>query len=378
MIMKYKKKILSVLLAAAALTGYAQDSDHIAISNFTLDAGVEQTLQVAQSQRAGIILNNAKGYGGMQFYLQLPDGVSLFERNGTVLRTATDRIKYEGAELDDDFNPVMVTFNIRIEKKGEGYYFFIIHNTENKTITGTSGTPILYIYPIVSDPSAYETGTKQCTITDLKLAAIGGNPEDGTKVSDLSSDCTLRVKAKTGKGGYGSFSWPHALDFTNAGVEAYVAEKDENCIVSLNRVYNVPANTGVIIKGDASTEYYPETTDDGGTATSILTATTNASYTVASDNIYALSTKNGKTAFYRVNKGVDVPLYKAYLTHEATTEAGAEEFLGYDFTTTGIEVVENSAIDSTDDTYHTIDGVRVKQPAKRGIYIHNGNKVVVK
>ena len=34
--MKYKKKILSVLLAAVALTGYAQDSDHIAISGLSL------------------------------------------------------------------------------------------------------------------------------------------------------------------------------------------------------------------------------------------------------------------------------------------------------------------------------------------------------
>ena len=369
MIMKYKKKILSVLLAAVALTGYAQDSDHIAISDFTLDAGVEQTEDVIETQTAQVILYNQKDYGGMQFYLSLPAGVSLYETEiDGIWYDYTDRLKISRTK----------NFSVTITKQTDGSYFFFIYNDENKTIAGNSGAPLLTLYLIVSDLEAYETGTKQCTVSDLRLAAIGGNPEDGTKVSDLSSDCTLRVKAKTGKGGYGSFSWPHALDFTNAGVEAYVAEKDENCIVSLNRVYNVPANTGIIIKGDALTEYYPETTDDGGTATSILTATTNASYTVASDNIYALATKNGKTAFYKVAKGVDVPLYKAYLTHEATTEAGAEEFLGYDFTTTGIEVVENSAIDSTDDTYHTIDGVRVKQPAKRGIYIHNGNKVVVK
>ncbi len=370
MIMKYKKKILSVLLAAVALTGYAQDSDHIAISDFTLDAGVEQTEDVIETQTAQVILYNQKDYGGMQFYLTLPDGVSIYDDEG-LWYDLESRLKYKVGRVD-------TPFNVRIEKQEDGSYIFVIFNADNKTIGGNSGDPILTIYLVVSDPEAYKTGSKQCTITDLRLAAIGGNPEDGTKVGNFTSDCTLRVKAKTGKGGYGSFSWPHALNFTNAGVEAYVAEKDENCIVSLNRVYNVPANTGVIIKGDASTEYYPETTDDGGTATSILTATTDASYTVTSDDIYALSTKNGKTAFYRVNKGVDVPLYKAYLTHEATTEAGAEEFLGYDFTTTGIEVVENSAIDSTDDTYHTIDGVRVKQPAKRGIYIHNGNKVVVK
>ncbi len=44
----------------------------------------------------------------------------------------------------------------------------------------------------------------------------------------------------------------------------------------------------------------------------------------------------------------------------------------------GIQVVENGALDSADDAYHTIDGVKVQRPVKRGVYIHNGNKVVVK
>lgn len=368
--MNYKKKLLSVLFAAMAFTGYAQNSDNVTISNFTLDAGVVQTEEQVMTQTIDLILNNEKQYGGMQFYLTLPAGVSLYEtEDDGIWYDCTDRLKISRQK----------NFSVTITKKDDGSYFFIIYNDENKTISGNSGDPILTLYPIVSDPSAYETGTKQCTITDLRLAAIGGNPEDGTKVSDLSSDCTLRVMAKTGKGGLGSFSWPHDLDFTSAGVEAYVAEKDENCIVSLNRVYTVPANTGIVIKGDASTAYYPETTADGGTASSILVGTADGAYTVDSDNIYAIATKDGKTAFYKVDQGVTVPLYKAYLTHEAATEAGAEELLNYDFVTVdGIEVVENGTLDGTDDAYHTIDGVKVQRPVKRGVYIHNGNKVVVK
>ena len=345
-----------------AFTGYAQNSDNVTISNFTLDAGVVQTEEQVMTQTIDLVLNNEKQYGGMQFYLTLPAGVSLYEtEDDGIWYDCTDRLKISRQK----------NFSVTITKKDDGSYFFIIYNDENKTISGNSGDPILTLYPIVSDPSAYETGTKQCTITDLRLAAIGGNPEDGTKVSDLSS--------KTGKGGLGSFSWPHDLDFTSAGVEAYVAEKDENCIVSLNRVYTVPANTGIVIKGDASTAYYPETTADGGTASSILVGTADGAYTVDSDNIYAIATKDGKTAFYKVDQGVTVPLYKAYLTHEAATEAGAEELLNYDFVTVdGIEVVENGTLDGTDDAYHTIDGVKVQRPVKRGVYIHNGNKVVVK
>ncbi len=366
----FKKTLLSVLFAAMAFVGYAQDN--VTVSGFTLDAGVAQTEAQVESQTIDLILNNEKPYGGMQFYLSLPAGVSLYESSTDgIWFDYTDRLKLSRTKY----------FSVKITKQGDGSYFFVIYNDENKTIAGNSGEPILTLYLTVSDPEAFETGTKQCAVTDLRLAAIGGNPEDGTRMDNLSSDCTLRVMAKTAASGYGSFSWPHDLDFSNAGVEAYVAEKDENCIVSLNPVKLVPAGTGIVIKGNPSTSYYPETTDEGGVATSVLTGTADGAYTVASDNIYAISTKEGKTAFYPVAQGVAVPLYKAFLTHEKTAaeESAAADFLNCDFVvSSGIEVVENNRLNSADDAYHTIDGVKVKQPAQRGLYIHNGSKVVVK
>ena len=363
----YKKHLLSLFLSAIAILGYAQDN--VTISNFTLKAGVPQTEENVATQTADVILNNSKEYGGMQFYLTLPKGVSIYSDVTGFWYDIKNRLKWkEGREEK--------TFSVTIKEQSDGSYFFFIYNDKDKTIAGNSGDPILTLYLTISDPEAYETGTKQCVITDLRIAVVGGNPDEAAKSDQVTSDCTLRVMAKTAASGYGSFSWPHDLDFTNAGVEAYVAEKDENLIVSLNPVTLVPANTGIVIKGEPSTEYYPETTDNGGTATSILTGTAAGAYTVASDDVYAIATINGKTAFYQVNQGVAVPQYKAYLTH--TAAAGAAPYsLEADFSTVnGIAVVDQQ--NASDDTFHTIDGIKVAHPTQRGIYIQNGKKVVIK
>ena len=53
--MNYKKKLLSVLFAAMAFTGYAQNSDNVTISNFTLDAGVVQTEEQVMTQTIDLV-----------------------------------------------------------------------------------------------------------------------------------------------------------------------------------------------------------------------------------------------------------------------------------------------------------------------------------
>ena len=41
-------------------------------------------------------------------------------------------------------------------------------------------------------------------------------------------------------------------------------------------------------------------------------------------------------------------------------------------------IVEKNIYDGVQDVYYTLDGVRVKTPLAKGIYIKNGKKVVVK
>ena len=90
--------------------------------------------------------------------------------------------------------------------------------------------------------------------------------------------------------------------------------------------------------------------------------------------IYALVEQDGEAVFAPLKEGVAVTLGHAYLELPA---ASAARFYSIQFggETTGINEVNAAA--KADGTYYTLQGVKTSKAAK-GIYIHNGKKVVIK
>lgn len=90
--------------------------------------------------------------------------------------------------------------------------------------------------------------------------------------------------------------------------------------------------------------------------------------------IYALVEQDGKAVFAPLKEGVAVSLGHAYLELPA---ASATRFYSIQFggETTGINEVNAAA--QADGAYYTLQGVKTSKAAK-GIYIHNGKKVVIK
>lgn len=90
--------------------------------------------------------------------------------------------------------------------------------------------------------------------------------------------------------------------------------------------------------------------------------------------IYALVEQDGKAVFAPLVKGVAVSVGHAYLVLPA---ASATRFYSIQFggETTGINEVNAAA--KADGAYYTLQGVKTSKAAK-GIYIHNGKKVVIK
>lgn len=102
----------------------------------------------------------------------------------------------------------------------------------------------------------------------------------------------------------------------------------------------------------------------------------------------------GYYAYWRVYGSQSMPANYSYLVLDATTYkdtygkpadinegAASRILLAFDESdddsgTTGIENVRDSVMDS--DAWYTLQGVKVNAPAKGGIYIHKGKKVVVK
>ena len=165
------------------------------------------------------------------------------------------------------------------------------------------------------------------------------------------------------------------LDFSGvAGLTAYTATESAG-VVTLTKVNDVPAGTGVVLKGDNSTKYEVpaiyESTTDAGALQGSATATT----TVEGDfDFYGLTWNGSKAQFAKINAGQVIPAGKAFLKIAA---ASARETLDIVFAgneTTGIENVKAAAEDGA---VYNLQGVRVAQPTK-GLYIVNGKKMLVK
>lgn len=133
----------------------------------------------------------------------------------------------------------------------------------------------------------------------------------------------------------------------------------------------IPAKTGILVKADQGNHDFVVTSDKCETlAYNDLVAAT-ADKASDGDKYYALTKIGDKVGFALVANGVVIPAGKAYL--EVTKSTGAK-FFGLDGEATGINSVKTAKADGA---YYTLEGVKTTKPVK-GLYIHNGKKIVVK
>lgn len=89
-------------------------------------------------------------------------------------------------------------------------------------------------------------------------------------------------------------------------------------------------------------------------------------------DVYLLN--EGTNMFVQAKSGQVLPSFKAYLKSDAS---GAELRMVVDDGAVGIDGIRESTADS--DTWYTVDGQRLSgYPAKAGLYIHNGQKVLLR
>lgn len=184
------------------------------------------------------------------------------------------------------------------------------------------------------------------------------------------------VPATITNAGWATLYTNAALDFSGIeGLTAYTATCSNN-EVTLTEVNNVPANTGVVLKGAAATYSIPaiasSTTDKGhllGSATEATAWNAYEGYT-----LYMLNIVDGKAQFVPVTSD-EIAAGKAFLkiaSGNSSLVRSLNVVFGED--ATGINAV--NAQQSANE-YYNLRGQRVAAPQK-GLYIVNGKKVVVK
>lgn len=179
--------------------------------------------------------------------------------------------------------------------------------------------------------------------------------------------------------GYATYATKHNVIVPSDVEVMTVKVNDDNTSISLYKVAAgtvIPAKTGILVKAAAGNHDFVVTSDKSEESEALtkndLKAAT-AEKTSNGSTFFALTKIGDKVGFAVVNKGVKIPAGKAYLeVPEGNTPAA--KFFGLDGEATGINSVKTAKADGA---YYTLEGVKTTKPVK-GLYIHNGKKIVVK
>lgn len=198
----------------------------------------------------------------------------------------------------------------------------------------------------------------------------------GSKIGFFGFKYSVNEKVTITDAGFATHASKFAVDYSNRtdGLEAY-AVKYANSTLTYNKIDGVvPANTAVLLKGEAK-EYILAAA--GGAATTVDTdLKPSDGNKLGGNNIYCLANKttNG-VGFYRVSSDVTIPANKAYL--EINTPTPAKYYsIGIGGNTTGIQTIQQNGV-KADGIMYSLSGQRVGKDYK-GIVICNGKKMIKK
>lgn len=214
------------------------------------------------------------------------------------------------------------------------------------------------------------------------------NPSDGSSAliyDYVYLEKTAEIISSVDALGY-TFSSPVSLDFTDTSVRAYIAKYDKSTygdVVKLTQVTKVPANTGVLIFSDSeltnqSIPVTSESTDDvtGNCLVAVSSAMTLSAASEGYEN-YVLAIEDDKAVFQLVKtNSASMSAGQAYLQIPKRTAGARSLRIVFDDETTGVADVRGKMEDVRGDFFN-LQGQRVDTP-KKGLYIVNGKKVIVK
>lgn len=162
-----------------------------------------------------------------------------------------------------------------------------------------------------------------------------------------------------------------------SGIKVYTAKVEGNQInltqVEADKV--LKAGTGYVIAGEEKSYEFALTNDAAEAIEgNDLKVATGEGLTATADTKYYVLTKRAEgVGFGKVAEGVNIPAGKCYIDLSET--ASKATFLSFGGETTGISNVNAAKANANE--YFSLQGVKTMKPNK-GIYIHNGKKVVIK
>lgn len=243
----------------------------------------------------------------------------------------------------------------------------------------------------ISPDNGYAVSTATVNGEDATAAIVNGV----LTISNMSANTTVAITfarasatiAITLENDMQTYCPLDDVDFSNVeGLKAFTATGYDHGTLTVSRVLNAPAGTGLLLQGTAGVTYQvPYATQTGYYINLLhgLTQDTQVSPTTGDQTNFLLGKKNGVTTFYRVAQTGTVSAGKAYLqlpTSVVGDLTGSRVMrIVADDETTGISetLPLNDNGEMKNDNVYDLQGRRVEKPT-RGLYIVNGRKVVIK
>ena len=227
------------------------------------------------------------------------------------------------------------------------------------------------LWAVVKDGKVVDFTTEPAyTLTETGEYAVRAANEMGglseasatVAVTELPATVSLKLNAN----GYATLASDKALNFADVeGLTAYIVATKSETAAELKEVTAVPAETGLVLKGDASAEYEIPVAATAEAVTGNLLKAAVSATTVDAKSVYVLDGNQ-----FKVFSGREIPAGKAYLPK--TSDSRLLDIVLGD--ATGISEAE--ALNEEGSVY-SLSGQKVVKPAK-GVYIVGGKKVVVK
>lgn len=237
--------------------------------------------------------------------------------------------------------------------------------TADKKLVMTSTTT-----PLVGDPWTYNYTSDNDNNINLNLSSIKVALSVNLSWIDLLSNSITKTLSGTG---WSTFASENGLDFSSVdGLTAYVVTDITNTTVKLTSVDELPANSGVILKGTANATYtIPVKSTASYDGTNKLYAAVTP-YVCTANEVYIM--QGGE--FHLVTAASTVPAGKAYLLASDVPSGARSLDFFFDDETTGVTSIEKGQW-TIDNAWYNLNGQKVLNPTK-GLYIVNGKKVVIK
>ena len=233
-------------------------------------------------------------------------------------------------------------------------------------------------------------GTKETTnytsAYTYKYSSTGTQYTGSAKFSPKTyiETASLTILATLGTNGYTTFACPRPLDLSALpeGLKAYKAAVEGDKVKFTEISQAVPANTGVLLAGEANGTYDIPFADSGIAPddNEFLVNSVGGTFTADDGYTYYGLIKNTLTFGTFAPGTVAIPTNKAYLkvANTPTGEARVLTCSFFDETTTGIMETRTESIDRLTTTkVFNLAGQQIANPTK-GFYIINGKKHIIK